>query len=118
MLASRLVLLVMAALAVSISPANAGPCSSAIDAVQARIDAALEAEAAAGPTAKEGVAAGMSVQPTPRSIAAAEEKLGDLSPQKIDAVTQAMTRARAADNAGDNSACEQALADAQRQLGP
>jgi len=49
--------------------------------MQSRIDAKLEAKAAAEPTAREGVSAGMSDQPTPRSIAAAEEKLGDVSPQ-------------------------------------
>jgi hypothetical protein len=105
-------------LALSISTSHAGPCANAIDATQARIDAKLEAKAAAGPTAKEGVAAGIGLQPTPGSIAAAEEKLGDISPQKVEALGQAMARARAADSAGDQSACEQALADAQRTLGP
>ena len=50
----------------TVSAVDAGPCADAIDAMQARIDAALEAKAAAGPTGKEGVPAGMSVQPTPR----------------------------------------------------
>jgi hypothetical protein len=36
----------------------------------------------------------------------------------VQAVTAAMSRARAADGAGDQKACEQALADAQRSLGP
>ena|ERR1700687_4410824 len=114
----RLVLFSAAALAASLSPSFAGPCSDAIDSMQARIDAKLEAKAAAGPTAKEGVAAGMSDQPTPRSMAAAEEKLGEMSSQTVDAVRQGMARARAADNAGDKSACEQALADVQRAIGP
>src|SRR5690348_16246202 len=80
---------------VTASAATAGPCADAIDAMQGRIDAALEAKAAAGPTGKEGVPAGMSVQPTPRSIAAAEEKLGDISPQTIAASVRAW-RKRAA----------------------
>jgi len=84
----------------------AGPCSDQIDAMQARIDAALESKAAAGPMGKEGVAAGMSVQPTPRSIMAAEEKLGDISAQTVAAVGEGMARARAADAAGDVSACQ------------
>jgi len=50
----------------TVSAVDAAPCADAIDAMQARIDAALEAKAAAGPTGKEGVPAGMSVQPTPR----------------------------------------------------
>jgi hypothetical protein len=86
--------------------------------MQARIDAKLEAKAAAGPTAKEGVAAGMSVQPTPASIAAAEEKLGDISPRKVKAIKRGMARARAADKVGDLRACNKALGAVQRVLGP
>jgi hypothetical protein len=106
-----------AALLASVSTSYAGPCSADIDALQRRIDANLEAKAAAGPTGKEGAAAGMSDQPTPRSIAEAEEKLGDISAATVDATRQAMARARAADSAGDKSACEQALAEAKRLIG-
>ena len=102
----------------TITGAHAGPCTGAIDAMQARIDAGLEAKAAAGPMGREGVPAGMSVQPTPRSIAAAEEKLGDVSPQTVAVVGEGMARARAADTAGNASACEKALADVQRVVGP
>ena len=101
-----------------VSPSYAGPCSDEIGNMMARINAKLEAKAAAGPTAREGVGAGMSAQPTPRSMAAVEEKLGELSSETANAVRQAMSRARAADSAGDKKACEQALADAQRALGP
>jgi len=107
-----------AAFVLTASAATAGPCADAIDAMQGRIDAALEAKAAAGPTGKEGVPAGMSVQPTPRSIAAAEEKLGDISPQTVAAVGEGMAQARSADAAGDASACEKALADVQRIIAP
>jgi hypothetical protein len=106
------------AVAASASAAHAGPCSTAIDAMQARIDAKLEAKAAAGPTAKEGVAAGMSVQPTPASIAAAEEKLGEISPKKVKAIQRGMARARVADKVGDLRACRKALAAVRRVLGP
>jgi len=118
MTTSRSIVFSALAFVASISTSYAGPCSNDIDRMQGRIDAKLEAKAAAGPTAREGVSAGMSDQPTPRSIAAAEEKLGDVSPQMVEAVGQAMARARTADSAGDKSACEQALADAQRALGP
>ena len=100
------------------SATNAGPCAGQIDAMQARIDAAVDAKAGAGPMGKESVAAGMSVQPTPRSIMAAEEKLGDISAQTVTAVGEGMARARAADAAGDASACEKALADVQRIILP
>jgi hypothetical protein len=102
----------------SISASYAGPCSGDIDKMQARIDAALEAKAAAGPTGKEGTFAGMSEQPTPRSMAAAEKKLGELSMQTVNSVRQAMAKARAADSAGDGSACASAIAEVQRAIGP
>ena len=114
----RILLYGIVTLAGSISAVHAGPCSGAIDAMQARVDAKLEANAAAGPMAKQGTAAGMSVQPTPRSIAAAEEKLGEISSQKVAAIRQGMTRARAADAKGNNDACKKALANVQRALGP
>ena len=100
------------------STAYAGPCSNAIDAMQARIDAKLEAKAAAGQTAKQGIAAGMSVQPTPASIAVAEEKLREISPKKVTAIKRGMARARVADKVGDLRACRKALAAVQRVLGP
>ena len=105
------------AFALSAAAAHAGPCSDQIDAMQARIDAKLEAKAAAGPTGKEGVAAGMSVQPTPASIAAAEEKLGGIPPKKVQAIKRGMARARVADKVGDLRACRKALAAVQRVLG-
>ena len=107
-----------AAFLLSISASYAGPCSGQIDAMQARIDAKLEAKAAGGPTAKEGASATMNMQPTPASIAAAEEKLGDISPKKVKAMKRGMARARAADKAGDFRACRKALAAVQRVLGP
>ena len=114
----RLMMLRAAALAVSTSSSYAGPCTLEIDRMQVRIDAKLNAIAAAGPTARESTAATTDRQPTPGSIAAAEERLGELPPDTIAALAQAMTRARAADSASDKSACEQALADVQRALGP
>ena len=61
-------------------------------------------------------AATMHRQPTPGSIAATEVNLGDISPEKVQAVEALMTRAREADRAGDQAACEQALAEVQRIL--
>ena len=114
----RLVVLTAAALAVSTIAVYAGPCTRDIDRMQARLDAKLEAKAATGATAPESTAATMHRQPTPGSIAAAEGKLGEVSPQKAAAVGAAMARARAADNAGDKGACEQALAEVQTAIGP
>jgi hypothetical protein len=118
MITLRVLIFSAMAVAAAASAARAGPCSDRIDSMQARVDAKLEAKAAAGPTAKEGVAAGMSVQPTPQSIAVAEEKLGDISPRKVKAIKRGMARARVADEVGDLRACRKALAAVQRVLGP
>jgi len=118
MITLRVLVFAAIAVATSASATHAGPCSDQIDAMQARIDSKLEAKAAAGPTAKQGVAAEMSVQPTPASIAAAEEKLGEISPKKVKAIKRGMARARVADRVGDLRACRKALAAVQRVLGP
>lgn len=113
----RSVVWATAALLASTSLAHTGPCSDEIVQVQQSIDSRLEQIAAAGRTARQGT--GLThVQPTPRSIAAAEAQLGELAPEKIDAVRLAIVRAHAADAAGDKAACEEALADAKRALEP
>jgi hypothetical protein len=103
------------ALALSVCAGHAGPCLQEIDRLQPRVDAKLEAMARTGPTAPESLAAQLHRQPTPGSIAAAENKLGEVSASDLAA---AMARAREADDGGNQSACEQALAELQRLLGP
>jgi hypothetical protein len=104
------------ALWASISAANAASCSNDIDRMQARIDANVEAIAAAGPAVPPGIGAGMGVQPTPYSMATVEEKMGEIKRSTFDAVHDAMTRARAANSAGKYKACEKALADVRRAM--
>ena len=104
------------ALIASVSAGNAGPCTANIGNMWARIDAALETKAATGPAAKEGGFAGMSDQPTPRSMAKVEVKLGELSPRAVTAVENAMAQASAADAAGDAKACKRALKSVRRIL--
>jgi hypothetical protein len=114
----RYALLFGLAVAISpVSPCVAGPCAEQIVNVQARIDAKLQAAAAAGPTGKETVAATMNRQPTPKSIAEAEVKLGDISAQTWQTVDDAMARARKADAAGDGKGCQQALNDVKKAIG-
>jgi hypothetical protein len=113
----RLAVACVAALAASTSASYAGPCSQEIARLQVEIDAKLNARAKAGQMASESTAAKMHRQPTPGSVAGAEVKLGDASPEQAKAVEAAMAEARKADGAGDRSACERALADAQRALG-
>ena len=111
-------LVLAAALAASASAVHAGPCAPQIDLMQARFDARLEAAAKKGPMGRETNAATDHRQPTPDSIAAAEAKLGDISPRTVEEIEAGMARARKADLAGDKSACEQALAEVQRAIGP
>ncbi len=105
-----------AALAASLSAAHAGPCAKQIDQMQARIDARLAALAASGAAERESVAATTDRQPTPGSIAVAEERVGELSAETIASVGHAMESARAADSAGDTRSCEQALAEVEHVL--
>ncbi len=107
----------IAALLAVTTLAHAGPCSSEIAQMQNNINARLEQIVAAGPTAPQ-VTGRTHVQPTPRSIGAAEAQLGQLAPEKVETIRQAMVLARSADAAGDKAACEEALADAKRILGP
>jgi hypothetical protein len=111
-------LVLAAALVAPAGAADAGPCTQEIVRMQARFDAKLEAAARKGPTARESIAATDSRQPTPDSIAAAEAKIGDISPRTVEVIETGMARARKADLADDKGACEQALADVGRAIGP
>ena len=103
-----------AALVVSVSTSYAGPCSQEIARFRAEIDAKQHLNAAAGPTAPESTAATTHRQPTPESVGAAESQVGEVSPEKLQAVMAAVERASEADRAGDQIACGEALADARR----
>ena len=59
------------------SVGRAGRCSPEVGRVQAEVDGYLEARASAGPYAEESRRALMNPQPTPTSIAADEEAVGD-----------------------------------------
>src|SRR5262245_3694336 len=88
--------------AASTSACYAGPCSQDI----ARLAAAWNAK----------LVAAMHRQPTPGSIATAEGELGGWTPEQAKAFTAAMARARESDSANDESACKQAVADAEGAL--
>ena len=103
-----------AVLVVSISTSYAGPCSQEIARFRAEIDAKQHSNAVAGSSAPESTAATTHQQPTQWSIGAAESQLGEVSPEKLEAVLGAMERASEADRAGDQIACGEALANARR----
>jgi hypothetical protein len=104
---------VTAAIILSTMPGLAGPCSPEIDRLQTGVDALT---AVAGPAGRQSTAAMTHHQPTPSSIAAAEARLKEGA--RAERAKAAMERARAADGAGDIGACQRALADVQRELGP
>jgi hypothetical protein len=115
MLIRRLMVPSALALLASMCASHAGPCLQEIDRLQPRVDAKLDAIARAGPSGSESLAALLHRQPTPGSIAAAESKLGEIA---AEAIAAAMSRAREADRGGNQSACDRALAEVQRLLGP
>ena len=57
-------------------------------------------------------------QPTPGTVANAEEKAGDLSSGQVEAITSKLDDARDADDKGDRAACEKALNEAEKMLHP
>jgi hypothetical protein len=103
------------ALLLSSSFGFAGPCTNAIDRIQVQADAAIEAQAESGPSVRESGSALLNHQPTPGSIAKAEEAAGEgAGPARAVA---ALARAREADRAGNLAACENELHQARQALG-
>jgi hypothetical protein len=96
--------------------AHAGPCTERI--YQADLDVAklLDSAAAQGQPAAESTFATMHRQPTPGSIATAEQDAGELTSEEAQAITEAMDEARHADDQGDQAGCEKALSDVDRML--
>ena len=94
------------------SPIFAGPCKSSIDELQARVDAAIEKQAAADPSKPESLRALRSYQPTPESIAASEGAAG----RRFKVVLMRLKRARAADRAGNLGRCNAELDKARSTL--
>jgi len=111
---------VLALALVSTTPAVAlaGPCTDGISKLQVAFDQRLDKAAANGPSGTETTDAKMHHQPTQESVAEAEEQLGELSPDTAERFTQAMQRARDADEAHNEAQCLSALHDARAILKP
>ena len=97
-------------------PAYAGPCADRIYQTDLDVAKLLDSAAARGQPAAESTFATMHRQPTPGSIASAEQDAGDLTSEEAQAITEAMDEARHADDAGDRDGCEKALSDVDRML--
>ncbi len=98
------------------APAHAGPCTQRIYQTDLDVAKLLNSAAAQGRPAAESVFATMHRQPTPGSIATAEQQAGNLTSEEAEAITEAMDEARHADDEGDQAGCEKALSDVDRML--
>jgi hypothetical protein len=107
-------MVVAAAFAMAAPCAHAGPCTTEIDRLQTEVDAKIDAIAGSGPAAAETRAARLHHQPTPASIAAAEQRLHESEGTKR--ALAALARARKADTAGRAGACAKALAQARAAI--
>ena len=95
---ARLVLMTSALLVLGVGCAQAGPCSADI----AQIEKALnQPNSPFGPTGRQTVGAQLGQQPTPSSMARAEQKAGSR-------YQAALTRAQTLDNQND-PACKKAV---------
>jgi hypothetical protein len=103
---------VISSLSASMMSASAGPCTPEIERMQAAVEAMA---AAAGPGGRQTTAAMTHHQPTQASIAEAASKLEEAA--RARRAQAALAEARAADDAGDGSACRRALADLLRETG-
>jgi hypothetical protein len=104
------------ALILGAAPSHAGPCTDRIYQTDLDVAKLLNSAAAQGGTAPQSTFATMHRQPTPGSIASAEEQAGSLTSEEVQAITEAMDEARHADGAGDLDGCEKALSDVDRML--
>ncbi len=110
--------LILSAVVVTFSthPSLASSCSQGIDRAWVQVNTKIQARVAAGRSAPQGTIALLHHQPTPSSIAAAEETLVDIW-LPIETAVAALARAREADGINDRIACERALADVQHVIG-
>lgn len=110
---TRMPLMLTALMLVTASVAIASPCTDEIARLDARISALIGVVAQSAPSEPESLAARLHHQPTPGSIAAAEGRAGTAAQDAL----KRLTAAREADRLGDQTACEQAIAEAGRLLG-
>ena len=111
----KLLVLSLVAVGLSANLSYAGSCMQDVDRAWGEFGPKMQARIGAGRSAPQSVAALHHYQPTPNSIAAAEEKLGERW-LPMEMAVMALARAREADRLNDKDACEQALAEAQSVL--
>jgi hypothetical protein len=111
--------LVLSALlaALSSEPGRANSCSQDIDRAWAQVNAKIQARSSAGRSVPQSTIGLLHRQPTQSSVPAAEKTLVDVW-LPMETAVAALSRARKADYANDRIACEEALAEAHRVIGP
>jgi hypothetical protein len=111
--------LVLSAVAVALSTqqSRANSCSQDIDRAWAEVNTKIQARSGAGRSVPQSTIAFLHRQPTPSSVAAAQARLVDAW-MPIETAVAALSRAREADRANDRAACEEALAEVRRRIGP
>jgi hypothetical protein len=95
---------------------HASSCSQDIDRAWAKVNAEIRARIAVGRTAPQSTTALLHRQPTPGSVAAAEQTLVDTW-QPMEAAVAVLSRAHQADRANDRNACAATLAELQHIIG-
>jgi hypothetical protein len=110
--------IVAAGLALVAAPAQAGPCTDRIYKADLAVENILDAAASSGKPAAQSTFATMHRQPTPATVATAEQKTGALSSAQVEAITAKLDAARDADDKGDSAVCEKALNEVDRMLKP
>jgi hypothetical protein len=111
----QLLVLGAAAIALTTSPSRASPCAQKIDRAWLDIGTKIQARIGAGRSVPQSTIALLHHQPTPASIAAAEEKPGERW-MSMEAAAVALARAGEAERANDTSSCEQAIGEALRVI--
>jgi hypothetical protein len=94
---------------------RAGPCTFEIDRLEAAVDARSDTTASTRRMGRESTAGTEHRQPTPDSIAQAEESLSE-GPDYWQVLAK-VARAREADQVGDAVSCEQVLGAVRTALG-
>jgi hypothetical protein len=98
-------------------PSSASPCTPEIDRGWAPVDLKIQARIGAGRSVPQSSIALLHRQPTPNSMAAAQDLLNDVW-LPIEAAVSALSRARQADRDNDERTCRQALVEVQRAIDP
>jgi hypothetical protein len=113
----KVVIVITTAMVLLPLPSAATPCTPEIDRGWAQVNLKIQARIGAGRSVPQSSIALLHRQPTPYSVAAAQDLLNDVW-LPIEAAVSALSRARHADRDNDERACRQALIEVQRAIDP